>query len=188
MKNEDKINREFVHLYLALRRNKENPDLQPLCFRQIIIDDETDLEILKTKINKHEGTWRIHKTVNKRDCKKAGKLLMHKLIDEPALCTKIPSLWKTCLMKPEAKGERKFLLDIDNKNPSVLEEVLGKLRDHYDIAIAPYYKVTKTPNGYHMVVPTFDGRILNNLKEVTVHRDGYIFVELCESEFHNNEN
>lgn len=181
MKNEDKINREFVHLYLALRRNKENPDLQPLCFRQIIIDDKLDLELLKTKINKHEGTWRIHKTVNKRDCKKAGKLLMHKLIDEPALYTKIPSLWKTCLMKPESRGERNFLIDFDfteNHDARPFQKFLFSKN-------IDFLEHVFTPNGVHMVTKPFDIRIVEDFKEVTIHRDGYLFVELYESEIRN---
>lgn len=180
MKNIDKRDDEFVHLYIALRRKKENPDLPALYFRQIIFNDEVDLKALKVRIDAEEGVWRIHKTVNKRDCKKAAKLLLHKLIDDPELATRIPSLWKTCLMQPKAKGDRMFLIDLDNKNILQARRVTKTLEtigiDFDSIGIK------QTPNGFHMILPAFDSRVLSDFKDVTILKDGYVFLETYEVE------
>jgi hypothetical protein len=41
------------------------------------------LKLLEHKCNLLGGEWRIHKTVNARDTKKAMKWLQHKMIDNP---------------------------------------------------------------------------------------------------------
>jgi len=73
MKNRDNHTEEYVHLYIALRRRKENQDGQERCFRQIIRDEVTDLNIIKQRIKKVGGVWRTHKTINKRCVKTAVK-------------------------------------------------------------------------------------------------------------------
>jgi hypothetical protein len=176
MKNEDKIDKEFVHLYLALRRKKENPNLRQLCCRKIIYDAKHDLKILKVMISQWSGIWRIHKTVNKRDCKKAANFLMHKLIDEPRLCRYMESLWKTCLLKPQSRAERNFLLDFDGANVVPMQKYLFKKNINTTEICAPIH----TPNGIHLITKPFDIRILEDFKEVTVHHDGYVFIELFE--------
>lgn len=175
-KDQEKIKQEFVHLYIALRRKKENPDLPALCIRKIIFDDKQDLEILKLKLSKYPGIWRIHKTVNKRDCKKAMRILIHKLIDCPEKSSQITSLWKTCLLKPESRGERNFLLDFDGRNPMPMQDHLKK----NGVNTTDFGKAVFTPNGVHFITKSFDIRILEDFKEVTVHRDGYLFISLYE--------
>lgn len=171
MKNVNCKKNEFLHLYLALRRKKDNPTLQPLCIRKICYD-EKDLNILMARIDQYDGVWRIHKTVNKRSCEKAAKLLMHKLIDNPSSCQQLESLWKTCLLKPESRAERNFLIDFDGKDATPMQDHLKK----HGVNTIEFGKGFFTPNGVHFITKPFDIRILEDFKEVTVHRDGYVFV------------
>ena len=45
---------ESLHMYIALRRKKENRELQELCFRQIIKHGESDLNMLREKIKAND--------------------------------------------------------------------------------------------------------------------------------------
>lgn len=184
-KDQDKIKQDFVHLYIALRRKKENHDLTSSCIRQIITNDKLDLEILKLKISKRQGIWRIQKTVNKRDCNKAAKILMHKLIDCPEKYLQIPSLWKSCLLQPEARGERNFLIDYDVDNENV-----EKVRFFFSDNSILCYASKRTPNGWHFItepfdkklIHDFDNKLMNDFNTVEIHTDGYIFKEIFNSD------
>ncbi len=167
---------EGYHIYIALRRKKENRELQELCFRQIIRDDKVDLEILRSRINQTPGIWRIYKTVNIRLVEPARKLLMKYLIDEPDRFEyRIDSLWKNCLLQKPCKGERNFMIDIDAK---VLPEVLSHLISCGEIKVD---EQIKTPNGWHIICRDLDTRILQGIENVEVKRDDIKFVEIIKN-------
>ena len=172
MKNRDNDKNEYVHLYIALRRRKDNKDGQELCFRQIIMDDEVDFDNIVNRIKKVSGVWRIHKTINKRSTKIATKQLQKKLIDEPELHSSLISVYKTLLMKPDAKAERNILIDIDVDDIEYVNKILSAIGSRESV-------IYKTPNGYHVVSPLFDTRLLDGY-EVTIQRDGYRFVTSYE--------
>lgn len=176
MKNRDNYKQEYVHLYIALRRRKDNEDGQELCFRQIIRDEKTDLNIIKEMIKKVSGNWRIHKTINKRCVKTAVRELQKGLIENPEKALSLMSDFKTQLMKPKAKAERNILLDIDDEEHCSMEQVLDKL-PKIDM-LSDTYEISKTPNGWHIKYPKFDTRIVEDVSFLTIQRDGYIFVDL----------
>ena len=166
-----------LHLFLALKRKKDNDtDFSKKVFRWVIRDYDKDLFILESIISNWKGVWRIYKTVNARDPKKAKNLLTHKLIDmEDGNESRIDSLWKTCLLQPSSRvKERKFLVDIDDEK--LLDEVQKRLNEKGVLQ----YQVVKTPNGWHIVTSPFDKRIFNDLKDVEVKTDGYVFVKKIE--------
>lgn len=177
MRNADrKPTEQFVDIYLALRRKKDNPDLQDLCFREVDnYGDGQALEILKTRIKNELGVWRIHKTINKRDTHKALKLLQHRMIDNfEDVAHRLESIWKTCLLQKESKAERNILLDIDSEE--ALEYTLDVLYNNY--VDAESVSCVQSPNGYHIVLKEgMDTRPFMNNKDVTIQRDGYVFVE-----------
>lgn len=179
MKNVDRTANEYLHLYIALRRKKDNPDLQARCMREIIYDEEVSLKQLEARIKATKGVWRIHKTINKRCTTKAVNLLMHKLVDKPEETgQKLLSEWKTCLMRKEAKGERNILLDIDSLTAGLkIANVFVKNN------ITPIY-FTPSVKGYHYVVKAsdFDTRLVSNIPDVEILRDGYVFVKEIEGE------
>lgn len=171
MKTQDNYQNETVHLFLALRRKKENPELSSLCFREIIEHEETDLERLKLRCRTEGGIWRIHQTVNHRSISKATKILQHRLIDEPSITTKLVSFWKTCLLQKESKATKNFLLDVDSELAYIKTKEIIKNLD------CTLYEV-KTPNGYHIITKPFDTRLISNVEDVSVQKDGYVFLEL----------
>ena len=159
--------RETLHLYLAFRRRKVNPEGPVMCFREIIRDEKTDLERLLVRVRDVPGVWRVHKTVNARSVAKATNRLMHRLIDEPRDAEALDTVWKTCLLQKEAKAERRLLLDIDDPRQ------LGKVSK-----LVPVGSVLKqTPSGgYHIVCGSFDTRLVDGIPDVSIQRDGYLFV------------
>lgn len=107
---------EAVDLLLAFARRKDGVP-KAKCIRTVIKDYDLDLALLEAKLKVIGGTWRIHKTVNKRDTEKARKWLIHKLIDNPEYAGCIDSLWRTVLLNPNnIYGEKRFLLDIDTED------------------------------------------------------------------------
>ena len=162
------------HLYIAIRRSKENDEGKELCFRQVIRDEEQDLDYIKHRIGGFPGVWRIYKTVNARDFSKAWKMVATKLIeDHDNWMYRVDSLWKTCLMKPECKAERKILIDIDTKELS--DDIKKLLMNLNEQGVIKYW--VETPNGTHIVSDKFDTRILEGIKDIEIKRDGYEFVD-----------
>ena len=167
---------DMVHIYVAIRRKKENVEKE-LCFRQIVRDDVLDLEVLRARIKKVPGIWRIYKTVNKRKVEPARRLLMKKLIDYPTeFQYRIDSLWKNCLLQKECKGERNFMLDIDTKDVPI---ELKKMVSYGEITVD---EVIETPNGYHYICPELDTRLLQGIEDVEVKRDDIKFIELIKND------
>lgn len=178
MKNADIDKSSEVHLLIALRRKKDNENYRPMCLREIIIDETISFEVLKVKCKELGGNWRIHRTINKRDTSKALKLLQHKIIENPSRVSEyLISTWKTCLMKTEAKAERNILLDIDDMR--ALDEVRTRIAFH-NIKIV---EEAESPNGYHIVInaKNVDTRLFTEIKDVTLQRDGYIFLDKLDT-------
>lgn len=164
------------HLFIALRRKKENRDMKEICFRQIIKDESLDLQLIKDKIKGVKGIWRIYKTVNPRKVVPARKLLMKRLIDEPERFEyRIDSLWKNCLLQKECKGERNLLIDIDS------ETIPKKIKDMFDNELKGA-ELIQTPNGWHIICEHLDTRLLQRMDNVEVKRDDIKFVELIEND------
>lgn len=160
---------ENVHLYLGFLRKKLNGDIKPRCIRRIIKSSD-DFEILKRELETIGGHWRIHRTVNKRSTKKAFKKLQHYMIDNPDCHAYLDSVWKTLLLQPECRSEKLFLLDIDFDGENDLENLELKIKTKIHIH-------RKTPNGWHWIVDPFDRRIVENIPNLTVLTDGYVFVD-----------
>lgn len=167
---------ETVHLYVAVRRSKENPDLPNDCVRKIIYNEELDLEILKQELIIRPGIWRIYKTINKRSVAKATKLLQKKLIDHPDLSFKVETLFRTCLLQNECKVSRNLLVDVDSDDIRLLNYLL-ELCDTRGIKVLMYIK---SPNGYHIVIEKFDRRLLNDTKDIEIKKDAYVFVTMVK--------
>jgi len=144
-----------LHLFIAIRRNKENKDGQELCCREIIYDEKTSLDILMARIRQHSGTWRIYKTVNARNIEKARLLLLMKLIENPENAYKVNTIWKTCLLQPKCRVENNLTWDIDGTITMTMIELIYKERN---IVIK---EIIKTPNGYNVITDICDTRLFN---------------------------
>lgn len=168
---EKRIYQETVHLYLALMREGTAKDKK--CIRHVIKDDQLDLQMLEAKCLALGGVWRIHKTVNARDCEKARKILLKMLIDHPEKASVIDSEWRTALMQKECRATNYFMLDIDTQE-------MDKLHPLYNLIEKSGGKVLQTiqsPKGFHYITEPFDTREVCKLNYVTLLRDGYHYIK-----------
>jgi hypothetical protein len=167
-----------VHVYFAVKRNKDNkPEHHGhSSVREICSDNEPQtIRRLKASITE-PGIWRIYRSVNSRDVKKAELELVKTLIDRMALplsTSPLPliSLWKTILMQPHNKAEKKFLIDIDSED--ALTPVLSN-------PVIEIERQVRTPNGYHLVCKPFDVRILEGIQNASIQKDGLLFIDRFE--------
>jgi hypothetical protein len=166
--HEGRDRRDSVHVLLAFKRNKYANERK--CVRMVVKNYEDDLAALRLRLTKLGGNWRIHRTVNERDTEKARLWLIHKLIDFPEGRGFVDSLWKTALLQTNhVYGKKKFMLDMDTKDPLLVSQL------RLSCAIL---EQKETPNGWHFVIPAQDTRDLKRqFKDLTIVRDGYIFVE-----------
>ncbi len=183
MKDKERIKEcETVHLFIAIRRKKDNDtkDMEwrgEWCFRRVIRNEEDDLEYMRTLVSRHPGVWRIYKTINSRDVEVARRLLITKLVIEPEQWSyRVDSLWKTCLLQPVCKAERNFLIDVDDTD----QGTIGFVKKSIELETEILYS-TPTPNGHHFVTGKFDTTKFNDLSYVEIKRDGYIFVDKIDN-------
>ena len=184
---------DFIHVYCAIKRKKENiPEHLingPVVIRESDIHEDT-ISLLKESTKKYPGIWRIYKSVNKRDVKKSELELVKTLIDKHRTSARqgdlkpVPRLWKTILMQPRNKAERKYLIDIDNVAiiDSVKEILTNYINDYnngQNKQLMNSFDTIKTPNGYHIIIEPFDVRILNHFseKDCSINKDGLLFIE-----------
>jgi hypothetical protein len=181
--HEQKDYADYVDVYLALSRTKDGQPAK--CMRVVAKYPDIDLAVLELRCQLAGGKWRIHKTVNARDTEKARKWLLKKLIDFPEGRGFIDSLWRTALLQPECvAGEKKFLLDIDSKDPRLLAAVEGGIAQAgFEMAQKTGYERTlllnqvETENGWHYITAPFDTRVVLSLPSVSLQRDGYVYVK-----------
>ena len=161
---------ETVNLLLAFKRKSKGGGINNKCFRTIIRNYEDDLIMLENRCKLAGGRWRIHKTVNARDTKKAKIWMLHKLIETNQFDGCIDSLWRTALLQSECKAEKNFLFDVDTKDQTLIKDFEIMIRDYL-------IQKTESPNGYHFITRPFDTREVCKLYYVTLIRDGYVFVK-----------
>lgn len=194
----DENNNTSVYILEAIRRHKENPDFEERCIRRVVRDETTiaeEIEVLQSTIKYfgEGGIWRIYRTVNRRDCKKAYMFLLHRMVDNLNMSdalkgssfsySKIESIWKTCLCKPECNFDHNFLLDIDTTDEKQIQDVLDYLYDKIENKLFIFVnEVNPTPNGMHVVTNRFDTReLLEKFPFVTLNRDGLLFLKMYKS-------
>lgn len=130
--------------------------------------------LLELQYHLNEPDVRLYSCLNDRNLDKAIKLFTHKQIDIlPDMTIRfyagINNTFCSCLMKPENRKSKLFLLDIDSKD---LTEV-----DHF---VADYLIQVKhiyhTKKGWHYIVAPFDVRLSHGMKTFIVNKDGLLLV------------
>ena len=179
----------YVYEFM-MRKKDNNPEyivLDTRCIRLVVYQDQDPEPLiegvkqsLRAQSPKPVGKWRVYRSVNLRDTKKSELELVHKLterfFDSSFMGGKrLESMWKTTLMQPRNKAERKFLIDIDSKNKDLLEEVVN----HPDVKLMAK-EIISTPFGYHVIARPFNSLIFNDYPEVEVKKDALQFVEMFE--------
>lgn len=183
-KREGVVRSGFCHVFLALRREKDNSDDYEgrSIFRQIIRDEFVDLGVLEAKCLSVGGVWRIYRTVNSRCFRKAFRLFQHRLIDDAEeYLHRVDSLWMNCLLKQDSRAEKFFMVDIDDVDDSFNE---GDCLSYFKEEGVEVVRVVKSPGGFHVVVKPFrvecvkdEGRSFK-WQGHDVLKDGYFFVKI----------
>ena len=172
---EERIYKDIVHLFLGIQRTGTSKDKR--CIRSVIKhNEEDDLKVFEAKLKALGGEWRIHKTVNARDVKKAYKVFMKRMIDFTEKASCIDTEWRTALLQKECKATRYFMLDIDTRD-------IDKIKESDNILLksgCKPIKAFKSPKGWHYITESFDTREICKLDYVTVLRDGYHYVKLIK--------
>lgn len=174
---EEYVYKDQVHLFLALQKPSKQGVGNKACIRSIIKHKENeDLKVFEAKIRALDrGEWRIYRTVNARDVKKAYKVFMKRMIDYPEKASCIDSEWRTALLQKECKAEKYFMLDVDTKEHKKVAKVLRLLEEHFFL---PHdVEAYESPSGWHYITPPFDSREVCKLDYVTLLRDGYMFIK-----------
>lgn len=168
-----------MYVYQAIKRTKENESIEgPRCMREVLYPHSTEDQViakLKRACEVYPGTWRIYRSVNRRDERKSKIELAKTLIDQLAnpngATDKSPeSLWKTILMQPSNKAERLFLIDIDTNEQSYYNSICGLVQ-------AELVESCQTPNGFHIVCRPFNPEVLKGLVNVEIKKDALLFIE-----------
>lgn len=171
-----------IYVYQAIRRTKENNEIVgPKAVREVCYEGRTEedtINKLKLTISQHPGVWRIYRSVNRRDERKAKleliTCLTKQLVYPNQVSPKSPnSLWKDILMQPHNKAERLYLLDIDTKDKTQVLAIMSSSQ----LCIVT---TQETINGFHVVVEPCDPTIFASYDYVEVKKDALLFIEAVE--------
>lgn len=179
---ENRVVQDSVHVLLAMARPCHGE--KSACIRSVDKGRGDEIEMLESKLKVIGGYWRIHRTVNARDCEKARKWLICQLIHHPEKACYVDSEWRTALLQPEhISGAKKFMLDIDTQEKECIDKIESLISEHLYDPKSGYERESlvleriKTPKGWHYITYPFDTRKVCELPYVTLIRDGYYFIK-----------
>lgn len=120
-----------MHLFLGIQRTGTSKDKK--CIRSVIKHSEEDLKVFEAKLRTIGGEWRIYKTVNARDVKKAYKIFMKNMIDYPEKASYIDTEWRTALLNRACKATDYFMLDIDTQDEEKIKTIENLISKEVDL-------------------------------------------------------
>lgn len=190
--------RDSAYIITAMARPKENEQIahgDMPAFREIITDEDGIQEKLRKLLTlgrnytPEEGgelTFRMYITANSRDCLKAFHLYQKELIDMNRRMSdgheetynhlkRIDKEWISTLQSDTNKETNRFIIDIDKKSQSLLEETASELREKTDIK-----HIIETPNGYHIITHPFNYTELDAKEdeEIEIKTDSLMFLTM----------
>ena len=179
MNQTNKARPQYVHVFEALYRKKDNPKKltsNNMCIRLVDWWDDPVETIRRLRDRTTQvGVWRIYRTVNRRDVNKAWAYFTKTMIDVMAginTTNKSPeSLWKTELCQTRNNVDRRWLLDVDRLEDLACADAVG----HVLLDTIP------TPSGgVSLITEPFNPELLESYPEVSINKDGLQFVEKFE--------
>jgi hypothetical protein len=131
----------------------------------------------------NEPDIRLYACLNDRKIDSAINLFKHKQIDLNAdmkerFYAKINDSFASCLMKPENRSSKYFMLDIDTKDNFEVDDFVAREK----IQVLHTYP---TKNGWHYIVSPFNVKLAEGYKTFTVNRDAMLllhYMEISENE------
>lgn len=177
MENPKILNDDNYHCVMIFQRKKDIPTLQKstMC----IFQDFCKLSHIKEKISMYQTiakdrNARVYFSINPRDMRKAKKDLLIRLIEtddrNEEVCNIQAQLYSS-LMRCPIKEEKRFIVDVDNNN----EDSFYKVKE-----LIEYEIVVKTKNGWHVICKPFDIRIVSELDDVEIKKDGMTDISILQ--------
>lgn len=117
---------------------------------------------------------RLYSCVNDRKIDKAITMFKHRQLDllddmKTGFYSRINDSFSSCLMKPENKNSKYFLLDVDSKEQQEVDDFIH----NNDIQVKLYYE---TKNGWHFIVEPFNVTLAEGAKTFIVNKDGLMLL------------
>ena len=167
-------------MLMLIDRNKKGKDRNSnKSIRKISKNKEEFIEILKDFLNKKKENERIYSCVNERDINKAIRIFkQHQLeadyYDDESkynFYLDIKNRWLSSLMRPQAKKENWFLIDIDTKSKFEVNYTVKRLRQ-----ITANFIKYETENGYHIICSPFNPNLLDGI-DIDIKKDGLLLLD-----------
>lgn len=156
-------------LMLTLRSKEGGKSNKPdrIAKKYVSTNEDEFVELLDKLIEQWTEGYRIYCTINSRDMEKAIRNFKQMQLDSEyqeqdvryKFYNDVKNRWISSLMKPNARQDRLFLIDIDDDDRHRLkyQEVLKVLKESEFVEIWDKYR---TKNGWHIITEPF------NYKEV----------------------
>jgi len=168
-----------VRVLFLMSRNKDGGEKASV-IKRVSMNKEEFMSILNDLLeikSKSTTPLRIYSSVNSRDMEKTIRFFKHLQLDADYYSTEdrfcfykdIKNRMISSLMSPKCKLEKNFLIDIDENEGQ-----------NYKKAISAVSRITrnifsyKTKNGYHIILPPFDPRLLNGYE---INKDGLLLLD-----------
>lgn len=179
----------YMLCILSRKKNNDNmSDSQQIMRRRLVFNDsDVDVlynELLVERSNYPNLDFYMYVTASPRSVKKAlvmfinecVSILANYMTDDGQIkrIAKLSHIWYSILQKPETRGTvKRFILDIDTKDNSVLAQSIVRAKDLGADIIA----IRETRNGRHVLCTPFDVSKFQFTETVQYKRDGLLFVE-----------
>ncbi len=172
--------RHGVRVMMLIDRGEQNSNKgSKRWINKIITTDENEwdnalLRLLELQHYLKNPDVRLYACVNSRKLDNAIKLFQHRQIDlqddmKLKFYSKINNTFASCLMKPENKQTKFFMIDIDTKDPLEADKFVS---DNMIKIIHSY----PSKNGWHYICEPFDVRLSNCYRTFTVLKDGVLLL------------
>ena len=165
-------------MLMLIDRSKNGKDRNPKkSVRKISKNRKEFVEILQEFLDIKKEGERIYSCVNERDINKAIRIFKQNQLDADyydeesrySFYLDIKNRWISAIMRPQAKKESYFLLDIDTKDKKEVDEIKTRL-----CKISSNFIKYETKNGYHIICPPFNPELLTG---VEIKKDGMLLLD-----------
>lgn len=173
-----------VHVQLLINRGINNANsCSKRWIRKLIStsNEEYDAnckELIDIQNEMKNPDIRLYASLNPRNMDKAILMFKHRQLDvndnkKVAFYKKINDSFVSCLMSPECKERKYYLVDLDTES-NIARELVEDLiaTQGEDLIIFSY----ETPNGFHYVMKRFNVKILDGIFACEVKKDGLILL------------
>ncbi len=184
IKNRFKMFMDGVRTVMLIDRDNNNTNKgSKRWIKKIITTNETEWidavsYLLTIQEFRDDDSVRLYSSVNTRKIDSAIKTFQHKQLDlQPDMVTRfythINDSFFSCLMAPENKLSKYFLMDIDTRIPIEADRFIS---EHLIQVVMTY----PTKNGWHYIVEPFNTEWAMKQKDFTLLKDGLLLLNYLD--------